>query len=289
MSDCLKCAQPWIQGALGTLYPAVLLVKTVIVYDTQGYPHFSVDFVARSVQSAEQARLATLLIRSIFEDGGLGRVVSVDDVQPGIPAGGWTIQFTGETNGRTADPYIATYDGDEISYNDDPNRQSRDLTEHSSQIFDFASKKSGKGKKNCSSGRPCGGSCISRGKSCKVGAAKLSPIQQKAARKLAGGSGETLAANDYDPIKWKASKRGEAQQKIGEAEAALAKQESLVAELMKRRGQPGGPSFEDIMRERKKMVALTKSLASAIRQKTAATRSLRKEVTRQARQIKSKG
>jgi hypothetical protein len=261
----------------------------MIFYDTQGYPHFSVGFAERSAQSAEQTRLAALLIRSIFEDGGLGRVVSVDDVRPGIPAGGWTVRFTGETNGRTADPYIATYDGDEISYNDDPNRRSRDLSEYSDLILDFASKKGGKAGKNCNSGRPCGGSCISRGKSCKITAAKLSPIQQKAARKLAGGSSETLAANDYDPIKWKASKRGEAQQKIGEAEAALAKQESLVAELMKRRGQPGGPSFEDIMRERKKMVALTKSLASAIRQKTAATRSLRKEVTKQARQIKAKG
>lgn len=81
----------------------------------------------KAAKEPDQGQLALFLIKSIFEDGGLGRVISIDEVTPGTPANGWTIRFTGETNGRTADPYIATYDGKAISYNDDPSRQSRDL------------------------------------------------------------------------------------------------------------------------------------------------------------------
>jgi curved DNA-binding protein CbpA len=159
-----------------------------IIYDMQGYPHFVVDFAERrSRKPPSPQQLADLLIRSIFEDGGLGRIVSVDSIEPGNPPIQWTIRFTGETNGRTADPYIATYDGRAISYNDDPDRQSRDLSED--QVLEFQSKKDGR---SCTKGKPCGGSCIAKGKNCRI--ASLSQAQKKAADSL--GSQIVLARKD---------------------------------------------------------------------------------------------
>ena len=163
-----------------------------IVYDLQGYPHFVVDFAERqSRKAASPQQLADLLIRSIFEDGGLGRIVSVDSIEPGNLPVQWIIRFTGETNGRTADPYIATYDGESISYNDDPSRQPRNLSEV--QILEFQSKK---GIKNCTKGKPCGGSCIAKGKNCRI--TNLTQNQKQAADELSKVVVATGGANSKD-------------------------------------------------------------------------------------------
>ena len=158
-----------------------------IVYDLKGYPQLvytAQDFAERKARKQPDIKqLANLLIRSIFEDGGLGRVLSIDEVTPGTPANGWTIRFTGETNGRTADPYIATYDGQVISYNDDPSRQPRDLSEGLALALEFAAKKDG--QKNCNKGKPCGGSCIAKGRNCLKDKKDLSKNQQQAADTIA--------------------------------------------------------------------------------------------------------
>lgn len=167
-------------GTLKVVTPAMLMLR--LTYNNHGYPslvYTHTDLAESKPRSPSRDQLALLLVKSIFEDGGLGRVLSVDEVTPGTPANGWTIRFTGETNGRTADPYIATYDGEAISYNDDPSRQSRDLGEGLELALEFAAKSGGK---NCTKGRPCGGSCIAKGKNCRI--ENLSKNQKKAADSL---------------------------------------------------------------------------------------------------------
>jgi tRNA A-37 threonylcarbamoyl transferase component Bud32 len=114
-----------------------------------------------SLAEIEVEELARLIIASIFEEGDLGRILSIDSVLPGTPAEGWTVMFTGETDGKTAERFIAIYDGNEITYDDDPTRYPASLSE-----VDFAAKrKSRKGKKpkkKCVKGKPCGGTCIAR-------------------------------------------------------------------------------------------------------------------------------
>ena len=167
-----------------------------IVYDLKGYPHLAYtiqDFAERKARKQPNInQLANLLIRSIFEDGGLGRVLSIDEVTPGTPANGWTIRFTGETNGRTADPYIATYDGEVISYNDDFSRRPRDLSEGLALALEFAAKK---GQKTCNKGKPCGGSCIAKGRNCLKDKKDLTKNQQQATDAIAKSESEKPKKN----------------------------------------------------------------------------------------------
>jgi hypothetical protein len=114
---------------------------------------------------AEPEELAGLIVRALFEQGDLGEVLSVDDVQINTPANGWTILFTGETDGRTAERFKAVFDGETINYNYD-NRPSISLSEYP---VDFARRRAKKGKrKNCEKGRPCKGTCIDRNKNCPI-------------------------------------------------------------------------------------------------------------------------
>ena len=198
-----------------------------IVYDLKGYPQFvytAQDFAERKARKQPDIKqLANLLIRSIFEDGGLGRVLSIDEVTPGTPANGWTIRFTGETNGRTADPYIAIYDGEAISYNDDPTRQPRDLGEGLALALEFAAKKDGK---NCNKGKPCGGGCIAKGRNCLKDKKDLSKNQQQATDAIA-------KARPVDVNALKAGAGKIAEQRIVKAQTDIKDLKALKVELIK--------------------------------------------------------
>lgn len=119
--------------------------------------------------------LARLIIASIFEKGDLGRILRIDSVLPGTPAEGWTVMFTGETDGENAERFVAVYDGQFISYNYAPGQTPVSLAE-----VDFAAKrKSRKGNakpKKCVKGKPCGGTCIAKSRNCRIqptGAVKI--------------------------------------------------------------------------------------------------------------------
>jgi hypothetical protein len=164
---------------------AILFTAMPIVYDMQGYPHFVVDFAERKPDGARKTvQAAMLLVRSFFDEGEQ-RMTSIDDIDIGTPANGWTIRFTGVTGAQPPEAYIATYRNGEISYNEDPNRQAASMSERVWYAVDFAKGKGGSkgsGKtKNCTKGKLCGGSCIAKGRNCRI---ETNPTQKKAADAL---------------------------------------------------------------------------------------------------------
>lgn len=252
----------------------------IITYDLKGYPQFvytAHDFAERKARKQPDInQLANLLIRSIFEDGGLGRVLSIDEVTPGTPANGWTIRFTGETNGRTADPYIAIYDGEVISYNDDPSRQPRDLSEGLALALDFAAKK---GQKNCTKSKPCGGSCIAKGKSCRIAGGTISETQKKAADSLAKGKPAKAEPSNVKPNKKDKKSSGSPKDRLAKAEARVKqiesdtkKQEAIVKEIARKKKAGIRVPAEEELAERTKLNSLLKEYLPAIRERTAATK-----------------
>jgi hypothetical protein len=181
---------------------AILFTAMPIIYDMQGYPHFVVDFAERRPDGARKTvQAAMLLVRSFFDEGEQ-RMTSIDDIDIGTPANGWTIRFTGVTGAQPPEAYIATYRNGQISYNEDPNRQAASMSERVWYAVDFAKGKGGSkgsGKtKNCTKGKLCGGSCIAKGRNCRI---EANASQKKAAdalskadpadlKKLKAGAGE---------------------------------------------------------------------------------------------------
>jgi hypothetical protein len=134
-----------------------------------------------------------LLVRSFFDEGEQ-RMTSIDDIDIGTPANGWTIRFTGVTGAQPPEAYIATYRNGQISYNEDPNRQAASMSERVWYAVDFAKGKGGSkgsGKtKNCTKGKLCGGSCIAKGRNCRI---DTNAAQKKAADALSKTSAEDAA------------------------------------------------------------------------------------------------
>jgi hypothetical protein len=166
----------------------------MIIYDMQGYPHFVVDLAERRPDGARKTvQAAMLLVRSFFDEGEQ-RMTSIDDIDIGTPANGWTIRFTGVTGAQPPEAYIATYRNGEISYNEDPNRQAASMSERVWYAVDFAKGKGGSkgsGKtKNCTKGKLCGGSCIAKGRNCRI---EANASQKKAADALSKTSADDAA------------------------------------------------------------------------------------------------
>jgi hypothetical protein len=165
-----------------------------IIYDMQGYPHFVIDFAERKPDGARKTvQAAMLLVRSFFDEGEQ-RMTSIDDIDIGTPANGWTIRFTGVTGAQPPEAYIATYRNGQISYNEDPNRQAASMSERVWYAVDFAKGKGGSkgsGKtKNCTKGKLCGGSCIAKGRNCRI---ETNASQKKAADALSKTNAEDAA------------------------------------------------------------------------------------------------
>jgi hypothetical protein len=191
-----------------TKIDAILFTAMPIIYDMQGYPHFVVDFVERKPDGARKTvQAAMLLVRSFFDEGEQ-RMTSIDDIDIGTPANGWTIRFTGVTGAQPPEAYIATYRNGEISYNEDPNRQAASMSERVWYAVDFAKGKGGSkgsGKtKNCTKGKLCGGSCIAKGRNCRI---ETNPAQKKAADALSKTSADD-AAKAKAAVKKEARKSG---------------------------------------------------------------------------------
>jgi hypothetical protein len=192
-----------------------------IIYDMQGYPHFVVDLAERRPDGARKTvQAAMLLVRSFFDEGEQ-RMTSIDDIDIGTPANGWTIRFTGVTGAQPPEAYIATYRNGEISYNEDPNRQAASMSERVWYAVDFAKGKGGSkgsGKtKNCTKGKLCGGSCIAKGRNCRI---EANAAQKKAADALSKASAD-------DAAKAKAAVKKE---KTGEKAAKQKKASGVTAE-----------------------------------------------------------
>jgi hypothetical protein len=165
-----------------------------IIYDMQGYPHFVVDFAERRPDGARKTvQAAMLLVRSFFDEGEQ-RMTSIDDIDIGTPANGWTIRFTGVTGAQPPEAYIATYRNGEISYNEDPSRQAASMSERVWYAVDFAKGKGGSkgsGKtKNCTKGKLCGDTCIAKGRNCRI---ETNATQKKAADALSKTNAEDAA------------------------------------------------------------------------------------------------
>jgi hypothetical protein len=173
---------------------AILFTAMPIIYDMQGYPHFVVDLAERRPDGARKTvQAAMLLVRSFFDEGEQ-RMTSIDDIDIGTPANGWTIRFTGVTGAQPPEAYIATYRNGQISYNEDPNRQAASMSERVWYAVDFAKGKGGSkgsGKtKNCTKGKLCGGSCIAKGRNCRI---EANASQKKAADALSKTNAEDAA------------------------------------------------------------------------------------------------
>jgi len=112
----------------------------------------------------------------------------------GRPVNGWTILFTGETDGETAERFKAVYDGKVINYNYDNDRSPVALSE-----VDFAAKKKRRSKakpKKCVKGKPCGNGCIAKTKNCRI-----QPTGAiKAAADALAGVDDAATTQDIDQI-----------------------------------------------------------------------------------------
>jgi hypothetical protein len=203
-----------------------------------------------------------LLVRSFFDEGEQ-RMTSIDDIDIGTPANGWTIRFTGVTGAQPPEAYIATYRNGQISYNEDPNRQAASMSERVWYAVDFAKGKGGSkgsGKtKNCTKGKLCGGSCIAKGRNCRIetnptqkkaadalsktsagDAAKAKSAVKKEARKSGGSSVEDRIASTYGVTPSLVRNRvaqQEAKQRIETAQSELKKLAPLESQIKERQKQ----------------------------------------------------
>ena len=69
----------------------------------------------RELSDEDIVKAATLLIRSLYESGGLGRVEAVTEIVVGTPEGGWSATFIGETN-KKRETLKMIAEGDSVRY-----------------------------------------------------------------------------------------------------------------------------------------------------------------------------